>query len=104
LPVSSPILPASSPNLREKLLAILARFGFLRMPGKLSPEVMREIIVALCADNPITTKEFSLVLERKAKTIQELYLTPMLESGALELKYPDAIHHPNQAYRAKVIK
>lgn len=104
LSVSSPILPVSSPNLRDKLSAILARLGFSKMPGKLSPEVMREIIVTLCAGEPITTKELSVVLERKSKTLQELYLTPMLGSGALELKYPDAIHHPKQAYRAKVIK
>ena len=99
--VNSPHLPGNSPHLPDKLLKILAALGFDRMPGKLKPQLMREVILKLCDGEHLTAGTLSSVLERDPKALRERYLAPMLEEGLIEQKYPGVANHPNQAYRTK---
>jgi len=96
---SSPDLTGSSPDLTAKLSAILNSFGLKKMPGKISSEIMRKVILSMCEGNTLTLKELCLYLMRSPNSLQDQYLTPMLAEGLIELKYPDNKNHPDQAYR-----
>lgn len=100
---NSPDLTRNSPDLRNKLTRILVSSGFPKMPGKLKSEVMKALILRLCAEEAVALKDLAAVLERDPKTLQEEYLTPMLAGGRLELKYPGTKNHPNQAYRTRKV-
>ena len=84
--------------MKDKLAKIM---GVGRMPRRMKTLAMRDVILQMCDDHPVTLKELSSVLERDSKALQDQYLTPMLSEGLLELKYPDNKNHPNQAYRRK---
>jgi predicted HTH transcriptional regulator len=101
LRTSSPDLNGSSPHLKDKLAKILTSLGFNKMPRRMKALVMKNIILQMCDDHPVTLKELSSVLERDPKALQGQYLTPMLADGLLDLKYPDSRNHPDQAYRKK---
>jgi predicted HTH transcriptional regulator len=96
---NSPHLAGNSPHLTTKLLEILAALGFSKMPSKLKPEIMRELILSLCADEALSIRTLSLILKRAPRALQERYLAPMLEEGSLKLKYPGIKNHPDQGYR-----
>ena len=101
LGTNSPDLKGSSPDLKDKLAKIMDSLRLDRMPRRMKAPAMRDIILKMCDDRPVTLKELSSVLERDSKALQDQYLTPMLSEGFLELKYPDNKNHPNQAYRSK---
>lgn len=87
--------------MKDKLAKIMDSLRLDRMPRRMKAPAMRDIILKMCDDRPVTLKELSSVLERDSKALQDQYLTPMLSEGFLELKYPDNKNHPNQAYRSK---
>lgn len=101
LGTNSPDLKGSSPDLKDKLAKIMDSLRLDRMPRRMKAPAMRDIILQMCDDRPVTLKELSSVLERDLKALQDQYLTPMLSAGLLELKYPDNKNHPDQAYRRK---
>ena len=45
-----------------------------------------------------------LLLSKREDYTKRKYLSPMIESGELEYKYPDMINHPEQAYKAAKMK
>lgn len=98
---NSPDLTENSPDLKTKLTSILQSFGYSEMPGKISSENMRKIILEICEDVFLSLKDLANLLERDPKALQDQYLTPMLAEGFMELKYPDVKNHPGQAYRSK---
>ena len=66
-----------------------------------SPQVVRDVIRQLCAFKSLQAHEMRALLRRSAKHFSDYYLSPMVESGELELVYPERITHPEQAYRTK---
>ena len=55
----------------------------------------------LCAEDFVTVGDLAAKLNRKAVTIQQNYVSRMLEEGLLEARYPEIPSHPSQAYRAR---
>jgi hypothetical protein len=45
--------------------------------------------------------EIATALHREAVTIQQNYVSRMVDAGELEARYPDTPNHPAQAYRAR---
>lgn len=67
-----------------------------------SIEKTRELIKDICSLGYIKPKDLSVLLERSAEQrLRNRYLTPMVATGELELKYSDHLKHPKQAYRTK---
>lgn len=63
------------------------------------PAQVREVILALCSWKEMKSGDIAERLDRRPDYIVSNYLTPMLQEGLLELKYPSQPTHPNQAYR-----
>ncbi|MGE3063900.1 MAG: RNA-binding domain-containing protein, partial [bacterium] len=101
LGANSPDLGASSPDLKIKLSEVLQIIGKKSLPKTMKSEDMKKIIVHLCSDSFVTLKELSEVLKRNPKSLQDQYISDMLKSNTLELKYPDIKNHPDQAYKSR---
>jgi len=104
LAANSPHLPGNSPHLPDaqaQLAEVLGKLGLNSMPGKILPNLMQNVILEMCKDSFITSKELGLVLARDPKNLQNRYLTPMVVAGQLEMKYPANKNHPDQAYRTR---
>lgn len=71
-----------------------------RKKKRLSPNVMEDIIVKLCAhaQKPLMLRELAALLERTPDGLRNNYLAKLLDKGKLRLKYPDQVNHPKQAY------
>lgn len=60
------------------------------------------MIVDLCADRYLTRQQLAQLLGRRSVAkLYENYLSPLLKTGLLELRFPDAPSHPEQAYRSR---
>lgn len=71
-----------------------------RLGGRPAPEDLREIILALGRLRWWTPAELARVLARKKPAhLTEKHLTPLVQEGLLERRYPDNPAHPQQAYR-----
>lgn len=95
---NSPDLEKSSPDLERILHSKLAEWGYQKMPGKMSKERMEALIVILCQNMWLTLNELSRLLNRDSKALQDQYLTEMVATERLQLKYPTIKNHPQQAY------
>lgn len=83
----------------EDMEEVLWRIAELaRKKKRLSPSVMEEIILQLCAQRPLMLKEFAYLLERTPDGLRNNYLAKLLDKGKIRLKYPDQVNHPKQAY------
>jgi ATP-dependent DNA helicase RecG len=91
---------SSSPDLGRILDSTLSSWGYKHMPGKLSADKMKELIIALCRQRWLTLNELCPLLARDPKALQDQYLTEMLAKRLLALRYPDQKMHPQQAYGA----
>lgn len=69
-----------------------------RKRKRLSPKVMEDMIVQLCARKPLRLKELADMLERTPDGLRNNYLAKLLRENRLRLKYPDQVNHPRQAY------
>ena len=63
------------------------------------PNVIRDLIVEVCAVRPFSKEELAKLLRRSEESIIK-YVTPMLKKR-LDYLYPMMVHHPAQAYVAK---
>lgn len=59
---------------------------------------MEEVIVSLCAQQPLRLKDLAHLLDRTPDGVRNNYLSKMLRKGKLQLKYPEQPNHPKQAY------
>jgi ATP-dependent DNA helicase RecG len=71
---------------------------------KVSKDVFRGVILALCQEKFLTQRQLSELLVRSPHTLRNGYLSEMILSHQLELKYPDIPNHPQQAYRSLLEK
>ncbi|OAI02234.1 ATP-dependent DNA helicase RecG [Methylomonas methanica] len=68
--------------------------------NNLSREALRDLIVRLCAWQPLTGEQLATLLNKDRHYLRNKHLTPMVGSGQLNLRYPESAKHPNQAYVA----
>jgi len=71
-----------------------------RNKKRLKKDEMDGIILQMCSIKALTLKELSELLSRNSDTVRKGYLNRLLKERKLELKYPDNINHPMQAYKA----
>jgi ATP-dependent DNA helicase RecG len=83
-------------NQRKKLEEIAAP---AHQSGALPRSQMKEIILSLCRDVWLTRLEISSLLNRNPDGIRDRFLTSLVDSGELELRYPDKPNRVDQAYR-----
>jgi len=91
-------LPESSEHLtqeqRWQQIAAAAQVG-----KKMPKATMEEIILALCAIDWLTLRNLAHLLNRKPDYLRNHFIVPMVKEGRLELKIPETVNHPQQAYR-----
>jgi ATP-dependent DNA helicase RecG len=96
---ATPHIPtATSPESDPKLLAIASP---ARSKGRLPTEEMRKLILDLCVGVFLTPRQLGELLDRQAVGLQQNYLREMVQCGMLELRFPEELNHPNQAYTTK---
>ncbi len=92
---SSSVVVDITPELSEAI----QKLG-LRSP----PAAVQKVIAQLCEVRPFTQNELAVLLHRSKRWITEIYIKPMLRDGIVELVYPDAPSHPQQAYRTRTLE
>ncbi|MBF0429241.1 MAG: transcriptional regulator, partial [Magnetococcales bacterium] len=65
---------------------------------RLPPEEMKRRILELCQDRWLSKSQLAEVLDRHPDGLRSRFLTPMVESGLLRLRYPDKPNHTDQTY------
>jgi ATP-dependent DNA helicase RecG len=73
----------------------------VRNAKRAKPSLIERAILEFCHLDFRTPKEIATALRRQVKTLKEHHLPRILEADRLELRYPDAPTHPQQAYRTK---
>ncbi len=68
---------------------------------RLPPDIIKQMIKQLCSSRPFKPSELALLLKRNHRYVRDYYLAPMVESGELELMFPENPAHPQQAYQIK---
>ncbi len=69
-----------------------------RAKKRVSPEVMKQVILNLCQDHFITISSLSELLNREPETLRGGYLSSMVREGVLILAFPKTPNDPRQAY------
>lgn len=91
----------TAPEVTEAVLAELhASVEPLRSRRRVPPDTMRTEILRLTTHRFLTVQQLVALLGRRADTLQKGYLAPLVDAGALRLRYPDRPNHPEQAYTA----
>lgn len=78
------------------LLAITER---ARTTSRLTPEEMTEVLLEVCTERDLTLDEIGRLLQRNARGIRNRFLSPLVQSGRMKLRFPLEPNHPKQAYR-----
>jgi ATP-dependent DNA helicase RecG len=101
LPDKDPGLPDKDPNSPDKDPVLLEIASPARTSKRTNPSVLRTIILNLCRDRYLTVRDLATLLKRQPGTLRDGYLTQLVESGQLELRYPERPNHPDQSYRTR---
>lgn len=90
--------PRRQALLNELPGAVAARVGAIgrRHP----PHEVREVVVRLCELRAWRAEELAALLGRKAETVRQDYLRPLLRAGRIAMIRPDKPNDPEQPYRA----
>lgn len=59
---------------------------------------MERVILALCAQSPLTLEQLHRLLNRSTEVLRKDYLQPMVKTKKLRYRYPTKPNHPEQAY------
>lgn len=79
----------------------------LRLPNKstkLGDEILRSLILELCALRQWASNELATLLNREEKNLRRRHLTPLVRAGYLAYAFPDMVNHPRQGYRLPTSK
>jgi len=76
-------------------------FSLLKGKKRASPDLIRQAILIICENDFVSVDEIATMLSRSRDTVSIHYISKMVKEGLLELKYPENISHPHQAYRAR---
>jgi ATP-dependent DNA helicase RecG len=92
-----PLLP-ENPESDERLLKIAAQ---VRNSKRARADVMRTTILNLCAGHFLTANQLAALLNRSMVDLRHRFITPMIEEGLLERRFPQQPSHERQAYRTR---
>ena len=76
-------------------------FSLVKGKKRATPETIRRAILTICENDFVTTDEIATMIHRSRDTLSVHYIPRMVREGLLELKYPESISHPDQAYRTR---
>lgn len=65
---------------------------------RIAPAHMKRIIRRLCEVRFLTVSQIARLVGRHPKGIRNRFVTPMVQSGKLKLRFPDEPNRPDQAY------
>jgi len=78
------------------------RSSVAALGGKPNAAELRRVIVELCRLRWWTPKQLAFVLARRSPTkLTEKHLSPLVNEGRLERRFPHRPNHPEQAYRTR---
>lgn len=85
---------------------VLAQLKVVAAPAyhsnRLPPDETRRIILQLCEGRYFTASDLAQLMSRNSNSLRNRFLTPMVDEGLLDRKYPAEPNRPDQAYtRAK---
>jgi predicted HTH transcriptional regulator len=69
--------------------------------GKAPRVVVEQTILKLCSGRFLTVRNLAELLKRDSDALLNHYLKQMVTTGSLELRFPDKLNHPQQAYQSK---
>ena len=95
-PLSPPVTVTRAPvgvSQRDQLVSQV------RAVQRAKPDLMRQAIQAVCAEDYLTAQQIADILGRSKKRLQDEFLGPMCSLGMLTMRYPDTPNHRQQAYR-----
>jgi hypothetical protein len=69
-----------------------------RAQRRLETEVMKALLVQLCAGHYLSVAVMEKLLGRKAQSIRQNYLKPMVDARQLKLAFPNKPNSPRQGY------
>lgn len=102
LEASSEHLPERSEHLAvtsEHYQELLKIAGVVREKGKAGKDIVKQVILQLCANDYLSLRTLSGLLNRAPDSIRNHYLSPMLAAGLLKLRHPEQPNHPQQGYK-----
>jgi len=76
-------------------------FSLIKGKKRVSPDLIRLAILIICENDFVSVEEIATMLNRSRDSVSVHYVSKMVKEGLLELKYPENISHPHQAYRAR---
>ncbi|HII99114.1 MAG TPA: hypothetical protein HA272_07670 [Methanoregula sp.] len=76
-------------------------FSLLKGKKRTSPDLMRQAILIICENDFVSVEEIATMLSRSRDSVSVHYVSKMVKEGLLELRYPENISHPHQAYRSR---
>lgn len=88
-------LDALSEIYRSQLEALTAPS---REHRRLETEVMKTLLIDLCAGHYLSVAVMEVLLGRKAQSIRQNYLKPMVDAKQLKLAFPNKPNSPRQGY------
>jgi len=71
----------------------------VREKGRVDQELVERVILELCSEHYLALRTLADLLNRKPDSIRNHYLSLMLDRGLIELRYPEQLNHPQQAYK-----
>lgn len=87
-----------APPLDPELVAIAAP---VRSSKRADRAVTRATILRLCQGRFLSLRQLSELLGRGAETLRDGFISPMVKTGELELRYPDKPSRRDQAYQTR---
>jgi len=97
VPMDSSHIPEAIAD--EKFAELVVLAAPARQFRRLSPSMIRQIILRLCEGRYMTAADLASLMHRNAASLRDRFLTPMVEEGLLTRKYLTELHRPDQAYR-----
>ncbi len=64
---------------------------------------MQQIILQLCERDFIPIQILASLLDREPYNLRHRHISPLIALGMIELRYPETLNHPAQAYRRKQV-
>ena len=93
-----PTWPSSLPPVASSRLLEITRPA--REKKKLISSLSKAIIRQLCSGQYLTADEIGALMDRGKDKLQKNFLSEMVDSGELKLRFPNQPTHPDQAYQA----
>jgi ATP-dependent DNA helicase RecG len=75
--------------------------GSAHRSPRLPTEEPRKVILDLCEGRYFTAADLDQLMNRNPNSLRNRFLTPMVDAGLLERKYPEEPNRPDQAYTTK---